>query len=196
MLTMSKKILSIIGVTGALGIGAFALNAVGPASAGSLGVTTQAQTSSSAASPSADSGDHCGSRPKDVLDGLVQNGTITQEQEDAIVQAFQDARPDHGGRLGVRARAIGGAVKVAADTIGVSVEDLKTALQSGKSIADVANEHSVDPATVVQAIIDAGNARIDAAVTSGKLPQDRADALKARLAKGADQIVNHTKPDC
>ena len=40
------------------------------------------------------------------------------------------------------------------------------------------------------AIVDAGNQRIDQALTNGHLQQDRADALKAKLPELADKVVN------
>jgi ribosomal protein S20 len=90
-------------------------------------------------------------------------------------------------------RAIRGAAKVAADTIGVSVADLQTAVKDGKTVAEVATAHNVTPQTVVTAIVTAANKRIDAAVTAGKLSTERATKLKARVPKFADAFVNHTK---
>jgi hypothetical protein len=86
---------------------------------------------------------------------------------------------------------------VSADTIGVSVDDLTAALQAGQTIADVANAHSVNPADVVTAIVNAGTAKLDQAVTDGQLTQVQADKLKSHLPQLADKFVNHTKPkDC
>lgn len=195
-----KKLIATIGAVTALGIGAFALNSVMPA--GALG-TAVTQTGTASSDPSASSaGSTCDggrARFKGVLDGLVQNNTINQSQEDAIVQAFRDAAKDHPrlkARLGgLRVRVATGMVQVAADKIGVSVDDLKAALKDGKSIADVANDHSVAPSDVVSAIVDAGNAKIDAAVTAGKLTNEQGAKVKARLPQLADKFVNRTKPE-
>jgi hypothetical protein len=56
-------------------------------------------------------------------------------------------------------------LSVAASTIGVSEADLKTALQSGQSIADVANAHGVDPQTVIDALVKAGETRLEKLAT-------------------------------
>jgi polyhydroxyalkanoate synthesis regulator phasin len=143
---------------------------------------------------------------KDVLDGLVQNGTISQDQEDKIVQAFKDARPENKqpamgplgrrGRGGPAVRILDGMVDVAARTIGVQPSDLTSALKDGKSVADVAQEHSVDPQTVVQAIVDAGNTKVDDAVKNGKLTSTQGDKVKAHLSDAATKFVNHTRPSC
>ena len=189
-----KKLIATISIIAALGIGAFALNSVLPA--GAVGSATNQTTdpSSTCGGPRA--------KFKGVLDKLVTDGTITQAQEDAIIQAMKDElagnQPAAGGRRGAgpRVRVLEGMVQVSADTIQVSVDDLKAALKSGQSVADVANAHSVNPADVVTAIVNAGTAKIDQAVTDGKLPQARADELKSHLPDAADKFVNHTKPAC
>ncbi len=51
--------------------------------------------------------------------------------------------------------------------------------------------HRSNPSDVVKAIVDAGNQRIDQAEsTNGHLPQDKADALKAKVPQLADKFVN------
>ena len=201
-----KKLIATISIITALGAGAFALNSVLPAGAsGSLANQTDSPSADSSSNPSPDCSTHGGrgERFKGVLDKLVTDGTITQDQEDAIIQAFKDELADHAGdqsgprgRGGLRLRVVQGMVKVSADTIGVSVDDLKTAVQSGQSVADVANAHGVNPSDVVTAIVNAGNAKLDQAVTDGKLTQDQADKLKSHLPEAADRFVNHTKADC
>jgi polyhydroxyalkanoate synthesis regulator phasin len=148
---------------------------------------------------------------KDVLDGLVNDGTISQDQEDKIIQAFKDAKPEKApgqgpgqgqGPLGRRGRGaaagqiLKGMVDVAANTIGVPPSDLANELKSGKSVADVATAHNVDPQTVVQAIVDAGNTKVDEAVTNGKLTSAQGDKIKSHLSDAATKFVNHTRPNC
>jgi ribosomal protein S20 len=86
----------------------------------------------------------------------------------------------------------GQALKIAADKIGVSTADLKAALKSGKSVADVARSKNVDPADVVAALVQAAKTKIDKAVTNGKLSADKAAKLKANLADRATKLVNNT----
>ena len=207
-----KKVIAAVSIITALGAGAFLLNAVLPAGASSSSVfqtsSTDSTSSSSATDPGAPKCREPGARFKDVLDGLVQNGTITQDQEDKIIQAFKDAAPANKpdkhpgmGPLGRRGRGFGGRilegmVDVSAKAIGVQPSDLTTELKSGKSVADVANEHKVDPQTVVQAIVDAGNQKIDEAVTNGKLTSTQADKIKSHLPEAAAKFVNHTRPNC
>jgi hypothetical protein len=82
-------------------------------------------------------------------------------------------------------------VQVTADAIGISTDELKSELKDGKSIAQVATEHNVDPQTVITAIDNDVNSRVDQAVADNKLTQDRADAIKARAPEVITRIVNH-----
>ena len=196
-----KKLIAAISVISALGAGAFALNAVLPAGASNTAVTQTASTPSG--DPATDP--KCEgpfAKFKGVLDGLVQDGTIDQTQEDKIIQAFKDAAPAGKPGMGPMGRGrpgrqvAKGMLETAADAIHIAPADLLSALQSGKSVADVAKENNVDPATVVQAIVDAGNAKIDQAVSNGKITQERADKMKSHLSEAATKFVNHTRPQC
>lgn len=82
-------------------------------------------------------------------------------------------------------------VKLAADTIGISTDELRTELKSGKSIADVATDHGVDPQTVITAIDNDVNGRVDQAVANGKLTQQRGDTIKDRAPDVIARIVDH-----
>jgi hypothetical protein len=89
-------------------------------------------------------------------------------------------------RQGLR-RAV---LKTSADTIGVDVQELRTDLRGGQSIAQVAQSKNVDPQTVVDAIVKAGDTRIDSLASSGKISADRAAKLKDRLPDAAAKVVN------
>jgi hypothetical protein len=90
-------------------------------------------------------------------------------------------------------RWVEGVVKTSADTIGIQPKDLVTELKSGKSIAQVAQEHNVDPQKVIDALVAKADARIDQAVQNGKLTQDRANTLKAKVPDAAAKVVNKVR---
>lgn len=91
------------------------------------------------------------------LQSLVDDGTITTAERDTVIATLQAARPDRadgeGGRGGRGGRHLGAAVDTAASVIGVTADELKTALQNGESIADVATANGVDPQTVIDALV-------------------------------------------
>src|SRR5262245_27243637 len=179
-----KKVLGAIAIVAALGAGAFAISTVLPAGAQS------SPPSTSSGAPPAKSGGRAAAA-KSARDGLVQKGTINQDQENAVIQALKGALTGQGhGRI--RERVVNGMLRVAADKIGVQPTDLRQARRNGQSIADVANAHQVNPTDVVNAIVAAVDQRIDQAVTNGRLSQDKANELKAKVPQLADKFVNAT----
>lgn len=82
-------------------------------------------------------------------------------------------------------------LSVAASTIGISEADLRTALQSGQSIADVAKAHNVDPQTVIDALVADAKQHLADDVSNGRLTQDQADRMSADLATHITDEVNH-----
>jgi hypothetical protein len=88
----------------------------------------------------------------------------------------------------LRARhAIGGVV---ASTIGIERADLRAALKSGQSVAEIAQAHNVEPQAVVDAVVSAVNQRVDEAVANGRITAERGDTIKGKVAERANTLVN------
>jgi 6,7-dimethyl-8-ribityllumazine synthase len=83
-------------------------------------------------------------------------------------------------------------VTISATTIGVTPQDLVVELKSGKSIADVAAEHSVAVQSVVTALDNAANARVNQAVSDHKLSSSEGDRIEVALPKYLAKAVNRT----
>lgn len=84
-------------------------------------------------------------------------------------------------------------VTISATTIGVTPQDLVAELKSGKSIADVAGEHSVSVQSVVTALDNnAADARINQAVIDHKLSSTEANKIEAALPTALAKAVSHT----
>lgn len=79
-------------------------------------------------------------------------------------------------------------IQVAAETLDMTTDELITALQSGKTLEQVAEEAGVDYADVEAAIQEARQTefrdRIQQAVTDGTMSQEKADWLLEGLEKG------------
>ncbi len=88
-----------------------------------------------------------------------------------------------------RIRRAGG--KVVADTLGVTTQDLRAALQSGQSINDYATSLGKDPQTVVDALVNATNTKIDELVADGTLAQDRATTIKDKVPDRVAKLMSH-----
>ncbi len=182
-----RNIAAGVAIAATIGVGAFALSTVLPA-----GAQTNPTSSSSA---TADGGHGPRARAKAALDELVTNGTINQDQENAVIQALEGARGNGKAPLARLRGLLGEAVKVAADKIGITPADLRAELKDGKSIADVATEHNVSVDDVKQALTDAATARINQAVSNNRLTQDQANKIEQRLPTVIDKLVNHHKGD-
>jgi hypothetical protein len=99
------------------------------------------------------------------------------------------ARRAHHRRIVVRK-----ALAVAAGAIGIAPKDLVKELRAGKTIAEVATAHHVDPQHVVDALVKAATQRIEAAKTAGKINPERAAKLEERLPARITKFVNDWHP--
>lgn len=138
-------------------------------------------------------------RLQEILKALVDDGTITQDQADKVVAALVAAGPvgfpDGGHRgFGGPGKVIGAGLDVVATTLGITDEEVRTALESGQSLADLAVSKGKTAQDVIDAIVAEATTRINAAVTDGKLTQERADELLANLTTGITALVNSTPP--
>ncbi len=139
---------------------------------------TAASSSSSSSSSSTKTDAQRGAWMTAALKKLVNAGTITQAQADAVAKALESARPEGGpGHHG------GPGLTVAAKAIGISEAELRTAVQSGQTIADVARAKSVDVTTVIDAIVSEMNSHLADAVSNGKLTQAQADEMKSKASR-------------
>lgn len=98
-----------------------------------------------------------------------------------------DGKLEKGGKFGFGMKQD---LTEAAKLLGLTADELKTQLSSGKSLADIAKEKNVD----VQKLIDAQKTAmvnsIDQAVKDGNMTQEQADKLKADAADIAEKMVN------
>jgi polyhydroxyalkanoate synthesis regulator phasin len=167
--------------------------------AGSIGVAGAASKSSkvSVSKVATSVSNRLGAGPKETLANtlkdLVSKGTLTQAQADAISAAMEAAkaaadanRPmgGKGGPLGADRAAIETLVST---TIGVDTATIKSRLQAGESLAQIAGAKKD---ALIAALVADHTKRIDAAVTAGKLTAAQATELKANLVAHVTDEVN------
>jgi hypothetical protein len=137
-------------------------------------------------------------------------GRITQAQADAMNARIDAAGatglfghgPGGGGKHGggpkggpggeMRGGHIGGAEL--ATFLGVTPQELTTALRSGKSLAAFAQEKGKSRDTLKEYLTAQERARLSAAVTAGRLTQAQADARLTQLASQLDAMIDRTGP--
>ncbi len=138
-----------------------------------------------------------------VLEEAVAEGLLTQDQADRMRERAESGfRPwMRGGVIGPRGDMFGpeakhgrlmgdrenSLIRVAADELGMTVQDLMAELRDGKSIADVAG-------VKVQAVADAYVARLaeilGKAVEEGRIDQERADSVLERAGERVTEQLN------
>jgi hypothetical protein len=139
-------------------------------------------------------------RLAEVLKPLVDDGTITQAQADKVIAALVAARPpggpqgEHRGFGGPRGH-LGAGLDVVATTLGITAEEVRTAVMGGQTIADLAVSKGKTAQDVIDAIVAEATTRINAAVTDGKLTQAEADARLTEITTRATEFVNNTAAD-
>ena len=130
-----------------------------------------------------------------AAEGVIKLAEVTARIDTMLTTAGLPARGPHadGGHKGK-----GGPGKIMSATLATTLkltqEELKTQLQAGKSIADVAKAQSVDIADVKTVLTSDFSAHLAEEVTSGKHTQAEADAKLAEFKTNLDTMVNRVGP--
>ena len=136
-----------------------------------------------------------------VIDALVAEATtrlegLLAELPDRVAEAVnRTGPPDHegpgqggpgqGGRRGP-------GLEAAARAIGISVEDLRTAVKGGDTVAEVAAANNVEVQTVIDALIADATTHLHQAVADGRLSEADAAERAADLSERITAMVNGT----
>jgi hypothetical protein len=132
------------------------------------------------------------------IDAAVAAGKLTPEQGAKLKERIANAKglgiglrrafaQKHKGlvaRIG-RVKGLG----VAAKYLGMTPQELRTARRSGHSLAEIAAAKGKSVDGLVAAIVAPAKARAATAVEHGKLTQQRADELIARLTQRVQRLV-------
>lgn len=184
---MNKKIVSI-----SLGAGLVVGSAAGLIAVPAIsGAQTSSSTTAAATAP-ADRPDPS-VRLNETLKPLVDAGTITQAQADAVIAALKADMPAHGDR-GPGGKG-GPGLDVAAQALGMTTDELHTALDGGQTLAQVASDKGVNVQVVIDALVASATNHINEEVTSGEITQAEADQKLADLSQHVTDRVNNPRPE-
>ncbi|MGI9111066.1 MAG: hypothetical protein ACR2GT_02505 [Gaiellaceae bacterium] len=132
------------------------------------------------------------------IDEAVEAGRLTEAQGAELKARIQaDAFPLLSGRgLGYRGHHGHGFghLDAAATYLGVTQEALRTSLQSGKTLAEVATEEGKSAEGLVAALVADKTKELDAAVTAGRLTKAQRDERVAGLKERVTAFVNGEGP--
>jgi hypothetical protein len=131
------------------------------------------------------------------IDAAVSAGQITKAQGDALKSRIESSDyPIFGGGFGFGFRhgfgLFGDKLATAASYLGVSETQLQSDLQSGKTLAQVANDQGKSVDGLVSALVDAAKKQIEQAVTNGRLTRSQADQIESTLQQRMTDVVNST----
>jgi len=130
---------------------------------------------------------------KDLLDGLVKKGVITQPQEDAILAALKDAAGDREHERAAK-HVLEGLFAASAKYLGLTEKDLHAKLP-GHSLGEIANTTAGhDRAGLIAALNTAANDAIAKALADKKITDDQAKKLRDSLATRIPEFVDRKWP--
>ncbi len=129
---------------------------------------------------------------EDVLAQLVKDGKLTQNQANQIKQRLESHKACSGNGRGFWGRGIAlQALKQYLPTVAnqvaqglhMSVDQLKTQLQSGKSLSDIASAQGVSSSQLQTIVTNAIQNAVNKAVSDGNLTQQQATNIMQMLQK-------------
>jgi hypothetical protein len=82
-------------------------------------------------------------------------------------------------------------VSISAQTIGISTQNLVSALHSGQSIAEVAAANGVSAEAVNNALVSAADAEVSKAEAANKITATQAATIEGKLPGYVAELVNH-----
>jgi hypothetical protein len=125
-------------------------------------------------------------------ESLPRTASTTAAQSTATPNA-QPNTPRRNGQLRKAVRLAHGLIQVTADTTGTQVKDVIAALKSGQSLSQYAQAHGKTDAEIIGAARTKLDDRLKQAVSSGKLTQERADALLRSFDDAAPKVMADQK---
>jgi hypothetical protein len=135
------------------------------------------------------------------LDAAVAAGKLTAAQEAAMLadlKAHVDDLVNHAGTGpgGPGGRGHHGPFDLGAVTgyLGLTAAELRTQIESGKSLADVAEAQGKTVSGLEDALVAAATKKLDAAVAAGKLSATLGATMLADLKSHVDDMVNRSGP--
>ncbi|MCG8350283.1 MAG: hypothetical protein MI924_21165 [Chloroflexales bacterium] len=107
-------------------------------------------------------------------------------------EAFRPRGPRH--QTGARDQQPAGAlIRTTAELTGLEPSAVMEELRNGESLAQIAAANGQSGEAVVQAVVDKATERLDRLVANGRITQEEADQMIARLTEQANTLVNDTE---
>src|SRR5437879_7212721 len=128
------------------------------------------------------------------VDDAVAAGRLTKAQGDELKQRIASGGLPMFGGPGFHHDGPFGGLDAAATYLGLTEDQLRAQLESGKSLADVAKAQGKSVDGLKQAMLTAIKAKLDQAVKDGRLTSDQRDQILAKITADLDNLINGTLP--
>jgi hypothetical protein len=132
------------------------------------------------------------------VDAAVADGRLRKEQGDALKQRIESGQAPlfgfGGGPGGHHRGGHFGDLDAAASYLGLTEDQLRTQLQSGKTLADVAKAQGKSVDGLIDALVAATKKDLDDAVADGRLTKAQADQILADMKQRITDRVNGKLP--
>ena len=140
----------------------------------------------------------------DQVDAALEEGRITHAQADALKQRIESGEfprffgPFFGPRFGPDFDRpgpppflFGEKLSSAAEYLGLTEAELRTKLNEGKTLAQIADDQGKSVTGLKDALLKATKAKLDELVKAGELTQREADETYERFESNLDDLIQH-----
>jgi hypothetical protein len=128
------------------------------------------------------------------VNAAVAAGRLTKDQGDALKARIQSGAVPFFGLGAFGDHHYGADLQVAADYLGLTTDQLRSELGSGKTLAAIAKEHGKSVDGLVDALYNAEKKEVDEAVADGKLTKDQEQTILTHVRDRIRAKVNGTLP--
>ena len=142
------------------------------------------------------------------IDAAVKAGKLTPDQATALKKRVDSGQVPlvgglgfghgqfgrHGG-FGFGPGVLGASAAAVASYLGITPAELRTELEAGKTLAEIAVAHNKTADGVVSTLLSDAKKRLDAAVTAKKLTADQEQTFLDRLKTLLTDVVNGKRPE-
>ena len=129
------------------------------------------------------------------VDAAVASGRLTKEQAEALKERIESGEvplvlgPPRGGHFAHFAD-----LDAAAAYLGLAPAELRTQLERGKTLAQIATDRGKSVDGLVDALVADAKTRLDQAVAAGRLTEAQEQAILADLKERISDLVNGNRP--
>jgi hypothetical protein len=131
---------------------------------------------------------------EDRVDAAVAAGRITKAEGDELKSRIEAGGLPFLGGHGFAHRGFLRGLGVAASYLGVPTDELRTELESGKTLAQIAQEQGKSVDGLIGALVDGAKQRLEAAVSAGRITQAQEQSFLAELRQRISDLVNGVHP--